>query len=165
MMDALTYMLSLFGQVVTIFVTPDLNALRDPIDYKTCAAGIVRLLTRSDLLLQQGYLNDVWPKIFTALLAMLELPPTATDDGPDEFYTLDISEEGGYQTAYAKLSTAAPVRDNVAASLPPSHIYLVQQMVSMSPEKRSLIKSVMPAEANQFLPKYFENAGVPMTQL
>ncbi|KAJ8663506.1 hypothetical protein O0I10_000748 [Lichtheimia ornata] len=155
----------LFGQVITIFVTPDLNALRDPIDYKTCAAGIVRLLTRSDLLLQQGYLNDVWPKIFTALLAMLELPPTTTDDGPDEFYTLDISEEGGYQTAYARLSTAAPVRDNVAASLPPSHIYLVQQLVSMSPEKRSLIKSVMPAEANQFLPKYFEAAGVPMSQL
>ncbi|KAI9492718.1 Cse1-domain-containing protein [Zychaea mexicana] len=154
----------LFGQIITLFVTEDLNALRDPIDYKICGVGMVRLLTHSDLMIQQPYAGQVWPQIFTALLRMLELPPTANDDGPDDLYTLDISEEtAGYQTSFAKLSTAAPVREDPVASLPPCQIYLAQQLVAMSPEKRGIVKSAMPSEASQFLPKYFETAGISMS--
>ncbi|KAI9261688.1 Cse1-domain-containing protein [Phascolomyces articulosus] len=154
----------LFGQIVTIFIAADLNTLRDPIDYKTCGIGMVRLLTHSDLILQQPYANNVWPEVFKALLAMLELPPTANDDGPDDLYTLDISEETtGYQTSFAKLSTATPIREDPVASLPACQIYLSQQLVAMSPEKRGVIKSVLPSEASQFLPKYFESAGISMS--
>ena len=154
----------MFGQIITIFVTADLNALRDPIDYKICGVGIVRLLTQSDLMLQQPYVNNVWPNVFTALLRMLELPPTANDEGPDDLYTLDINEETtGYQTSFAKLSTAAPVREDPVAALPPCQVYLSQQLVAMSPEKRGVVKSVMPSEASQFLPKYFETAGISMS--
>ncbi|KAF7731911.1 importin-alpha export receptor [Apophysomyces ossiformis] len=156
----------LFGQIVTIFIAPDLNALRDPIDYKTCGIGIVRLLTQSDLMLQEPYASQVWPKIFTALLAQLELPPAATDDGPDELYTFDV-EEGGYQTTFSKLTTSTPAREDPTASLPPCHIYLAQQLTSMSPEKRAIAKSllVQVAGANEFLPKYFASAGIPLDQL
>ncbi|KAI8149148.1 Cse1-domain-containing protein [Fennellomyces sp. T-0311] len=154
----------LFGQIVTIFVTADLNALRDPVDYKVCGTGIVRLLTQSDLILQGHYANQVWPQVFSALLGMLELPPTTNDDGPDDLYMLDITEESGYQTAFAKLSTAAPVQDNPVKALPDCRVYLAQQLVHMSPEKRRVIKPLLPPEASQFLPKYFESAGIQMNQ-
>ncbi|KAG0191747.1 importin-alpha export receptor [Apophysomyces sp. BC1034] len=156
----------LFGQIVTIFIAPDLNALRDPIDYKTCGIGMVRLLTRSDLMLQDPYANQVWPKVFTSLLGQLELPPATTDDGPDELYTLDL-EEGGYQTAFSKLSTSTPARDDPTASLPPCPIYLAQQLASMSPEKRVIVKSLLTqvTGANEFLPKYFASAGIQLSQL
>ncbi|ORZ00838.1 Cse1-domain-containing protein [Syncephalastrum racemosum] len=154
----------LFGQIITLFVVPDLNALREPVDYKTCSIGIARLLTESQLLLEGAYAAQVWPKVFTGLLGMLELPPNTNEDGPDEFYLLDL-EETGYQATYARLFTSSPVREDPTASYPACQVYLVQQLVSMPHEKRTLIKSLLPPEANQFLPKYFEAAGVPMDRL
>ncbi|KAI8375933.1 Cse1-domain-containing protein [Radiomyces spectabilis] len=156
----------LFGQIMSLFVMPDLNALRDPIDYKTCGIGVVRLLTKSNLMLQEPYASQLWPKVMTSLFQQLELPPVASDEGPDELYTLDI-EEGGYQTTFAKLATSAPVRDDPTASLPSCPIYLAQQLVAMPAEKRALVKSLLSqaSGAEQFLPKYFENAGLSMSQL
>lgn len=133
----------MFGQIATLFIGPDLNVLRDPIDYKVCGIGVVRLLTQSDLMFQEPYLSQVWPKMFTHLLSMLELPPSTTEDGPDELYTFDI-EEGGYQTVFAKLATASPARDDPTASYPSCQIYLAQQLVSMSPEKRAAVIKLVP---------------------
>ncbi|KAI9320966.1 armadillo-type protein [Dichotomocladium elegans] len=154
----------LFGQILPLFVTGDLSTISDPIDFKICAVGIIKLLTQSDIFLQEPYSSQLYSSTFTALLGMLELPPAVSEDGPDELYTFDIQEEGGYQTVFAKLATASPSRDDPTASLPPSNIYLVQQLVSMPAERRARVKALLPEEAAQFLPKYFEKAGVPMSQ-
>lgn len=136
---AYTSLCRLFGQIITLFVVPDLNALREPVDYKTCSIGIARLLTQSQLLLEGAYATQVWPKVFTGLLGMLELPPNTNEDGPDEFYLLDL-EETGYQATYARLFTSSPVREDPTASYPACQVYLVQQLVSMPHEKRTLVR-------------------------
>lgn len=156
--------ISLFGQIYEIFVIPDLVALRDPVDSKMCGIAVVRLLTQSELTLQEPYVSTLWPKALSGLYALLELPPLAADDGPDELYTLDVAETG-YQTAFSRLATASVSKEDPVAAFPPTHIFLAQQLASLPPEKRALIKAKLPERSDLFLPKYFEAAGLNLAQL
>ncbi|RCH88978.1 importin-alpha export receptor, partial [Rhizopus stolonifer] len=146
----------LFGQIMSLFILPDLVKLSKPIDRKISGVGMTRLLTKSDIMLNEPYLSQLWSKSLLALLALLELPGSLETDGPDELYTLDI-EEGGYQTTFAKLATSNPVQEDPTAGLPSSQVYLAQQIMAMAPEKRQLIKPFITQlpEAVQFLPGYF----------
>lgn len=151
---------------MALFVLPDIMKLSKPLDRKIGGAGITRLLTRSDSMLQAPYVNDLWVQSLMSLLALLELPAAVESDGPDELYTLDI-EEGGYQTTFAKLATSNPVPEDPTAGLPASHIYLAQQIMSMPAEKRQIVKSLVSqsADANAILPKYFQEANISLDQL
>lgn len=159
-----TFSASLFGQIFEIFVAPDLVALRDPLDSKMCGIAVVRLLTQSELMLQEPYVFTLWPKALRSLYALFELPPLAADDGPDEFYTLDVAESG-YQTAFSKLATASASKEDPVAAFPPAPIFLAQQLVSLPPDKRALIKTKLPENSDILLPKYFEAAGLNLAQL
>jgi len=132
----------LFGQIMTLFVLPDLSKLSKPLDRKIGGSGMARLLTGSDLMLQAPYVNQLWGQSLLAVLALFELPVAVEADGLDELYTLDI-EESGYQTQYAK------------------------QIMAMPAEKRQIVKSLVSqsAEATQFLPKYFQQANISLDQL
>ncbi|OAD80776.1 hypothetical protein PHYBLDRAFT_138326 [Phycomyces blakesleeanus NRRL 1555(-)] len=157
----------LFGQIITIFVIPDLPIVRDPVDKKICGVGLVRLLTQSDAMLQEPYVSGLWTNVFLNLVDQLELAPEIAEDGPDELYTLDLEEEGGYQTSFTKLATSNPVRDDPVAGFPACPIFLAQKLVAMTPERREIVKQLMAKteEANKYLPKYFESAGISMAQL
>ncbi|KAI8097100.1 Cse1-domain-containing protein [Halteromyces radiatus] len=157
----------LFGQILSVFVLPDFNTMRDLIDYKICGIGVVRLLTKSDLMLQEPYATQLWPKVFTTLLRQLELPPAAADDTIDDLYQVDLDDETGYQNTFSKLNTAAPIRIDPTATLPPCRIYLVQQLVSLPAEKRQYVKQLLAVteDVNQYLPKYFMDAGIALDQL
>ncbi|CAO3610336.1 unnamed protein product [Cunninghamella blakesleeana] len=157
----------LFGQVFSAFVLPDLNVLRDVIDYNICSVGIIKLLTKSNLILQEPYSSQLWPKTLTSLFQQLELPPTADNDVDDELYQFDLEDESGYQNTFSKLKTTSAIRIDPTSGLPPPRIYLVQQLVSLPTEKRQFIKTLLPMseKADVFLPKYFETANVNINQL
>ncbi|KAI8332444.1 Cse1-domain-containing protein [Chlamydoabsidia padenii] len=157
----------LFGQIVSVFALHDLAVIRDPIDYKICGIGMVRLLTASDLILQDPYASQLWPKLFDALLAQLELPPNAVDDTIDDLYQVDLEDDTGYQNTFSKLKTATPIHDDPVAAFPPCRTYLVQQLISLPVEKRGLLKNLLglTSSATTYLPKYFADAGVPLDQL
>ncbi|KAI9030863.1 Cse1-domain-containing protein [Phycomyces nitens] len=157
----------LFGQITTIFVIPDLPLVRDPVDKKICGIGLVCLLTQSDAMLQEPYVSSLWTDVFLNLVDQLELAPVIAEDGPDELYTLDLEEEGGYQTSFAKLTTSNPVNEDPVARFPACPIFLAQKLVSMTPERREIVKQLLTKteEANKYLPKYFESAGISMAQL
>lgn len=162
----LTCLYRLFGQILALFVLPDIMKLSKPLDRKIGAAGITRLLTRSDSMLQVPYVSELWSRSLMSLLALLELPAAVEADGPDELYTLDI-EEGGYQTTFAKLATSSPVLEDPTAGLPAGHIYLAQQIMSMPTEKRQIVKGLISqsADAHAILPKYFQQANISLDQL
>ncbi|KAI7905006.1 Cse1-domain-containing protein [Cokeromyces recurvatus] len=156
----------LFGQIMKLFVLPDLSKLSKPIDRRLGSFGVTCLLTKSDAMLQSPYVNQLWSESLMALLALLELPASVDTEGPDEFYTLDI-EEGGYQTAFAKLATSSPIVDDPTTHLPPCPVFLVQQIMAMPTEKRHIIKTLVTQspEASQCLPKYFQSANISLDQL
>ncbi|CAO3609832.1 unnamed protein product [Mucor hiemalis] len=155
----------LFGQIMSLFILPDVTKFSKPLDRKIGGAGIAHLLTKSDLMIQEPYVSQLWNKALLSLLSLLELPAAVEDDGPDELYTLDI-EDAGYQTTFAKLATSAPAPLNPTAGLPESSVYFAQQIMSMPTEKRSIVKSLLSQspEASQFLPKYFQNANIDINQ-
>ncbi|KAI8889248.1 Cse1-domain-containing protein [Backusella circina FSU 941] len=156
----------LFGQIMTLFILPDLVKVHNPNERKVCGCGIVNLLTKSDTMLQEPYVSVLWSKVLFSLLSLLELPAALEKDEPDELYTLDI-EEGGYQTSFTKLASSAPIPDDPAAGLPSSDVYFAQQLMAMPAEKRNVAKSLLSnsQEASQCLPKYFQNANIPLAQL
>lgn len=151
---------------MTLFVLPDLSKLSKPLDRKIGGSGMIRLLTKSDLMLQEPYVSQLWSKALLSLLALLELPVAVEADGPDELYTFDIDVEG-YQTTFAKLATSNPVPQDPTAGLPACQIYLAQQIMSMPIEKRTIVKTLLSqsAEATQFLPQYFQSANISLDQL
>lgn len=151
---------------MTLFVLPDLTKLSKPLDRKLGGSGMTRLLTSSDLMLQEPYVSQLWPKALFALLSLLELPTAVEADGPDELYTFDIDAEG-YQTTFAKLATTNPVPQDPTAALPPCQIYLAQQIMAMPVEKRAIVKALVSQspEATQFLPHYFSSANISLDQL
>ncbi|KAI8980903.1 Cse1-domain-containing protein [Pilobolus umbonatus] len=153
----------LFNQIMTLFVLTDVMKLNDPNDRKLAGAGLIRLLTHSEYVIQTSYDVGLWSKYIYTLLALLELPATVEDEDIDELYTLDI-DEGGYQTTFAKLTTANPTIEHPTTSLPPCPIYLVQQLMSMPNDKRRVIMDLLKQskEAQEFLPKYFLSANVPL---
>lgn len=150
---------------MSLFILPDVTKFSKPLDRKIGGAGIAHLLTKSDLMIQEPYVSQLWNKALLSLLSLLELPVAVEDDGPDELYTLDI-EDAGYQTTFAKLATSAPAPLNPTAGLPESSVYFAQQIMSMPTEKRSIVKSLLSQspEASQFLPKYFQNANIDINQ-
>ncbi|KAI9480791.1 MAG: Cse1-domain-containing protein, partial [Benjaminiella poitrasii] len=156
----------LFGQIMKLFVLPDLVKLSKPVDRKIGGFGVTCLLTKSEALLQPPYVNQLWSETLMALLALLELPASVDSEGPDELYTLDI-EEGGYQTTFAKLATSSPIPDDPTANLPPCPIFLAQQIMAMSAEKRQIVKSLVSqsSDATQCLTKYFQSANISLEQL
>ncbi|KAK4517849.1 uncharacterized protein ATC70_001197 [Mucor velutinosus] len=156
----------LFGQIMTLFVLPDLSKLSKPLDRKIGGCGMARLLTRSDLMLQAPYVSQLWGQSLLAVLALFELPPAVEVEGLDELYTLDI-EEGGYQTTFAKLATSNPVPQDPTSGLPAPPVYLAQQIMAMPADKRQIVKSLVSqsAEASQYLPKYFQQANISLDQL
>lgn len=156
----------LFGQIMGLFVLPDLPKLSKPADGKLGGSGMTHLLTKSDLMLQQPYVSQLWGQCLLALLKLLEIPVIAETDGPDELYTFDIDAEG-YQNTFAKLATSNPVPQDPTAGLPPCQIYLAQQIMAMPAEKRAVVKSLVlqSPEATQFLPQYFASAGISLDQL
>jgi exportin-2 (importin alpha re-exporter) len=127
---------------MSVFVLNDFNVIRDPVDHKICGIGMVRLLTASDLMLQDPYANQLWPKVFNSLLALLELPPTtadAADDTIDDLYQVEVDDDVGYQNTFSKLKTATPLHDDPVAAYPPCRNYLVTQLVSLPAEKRNYV--------------------------
>ncbi|GAA5802690.1 Cse1-domain-containing protein [Helicostylum pulchrum] len=156
----------LFGQIMTLFVLPDLPKLSKSLDGKLGGSGMTHLLTKSDTMLQQPYVSQLWGQCLLALLKLLEIPVVAETDGPDELYTFDIDAEG-YQNTFAKLATSNPVPQDPTAGLPPCQIYLAQQIMAMPAEKRAVVKSLVlqSPEATQFLPLYFGSAGISLDQL
>jgi exportin-2 (importin alpha re-exporter) len=151
---------------MTLFVLPDVVKVHKPIERKICGCGIVNLLTKSDMMLQEPYVSALWSKALFSLLSLLELPATIEKEEPDELYTLDI-EDGGYQTSFTKLASSTPLPEDPAAGLSTSDVYLAQQLVAMSPEKRNIAKSLLSTsqEASQCLPKYFQQANISLDQL
>ncbi|KAI8071011.1 exportin-2-like protein [Gongronella butleri] len=158
----------LFGQVWESVLLNDLNSMRDPIEYKICSYGVVRLLTASNLLFQtQSYVESVWPRTFSALLSQLELPPDFKNDNDDELDRLEVDEESSmYQNTFSRLSTTAPLRDDPTSAFPPAKVFLAQQLMAMPVERRNIAKQALGVveRANEFLPKYFAEAGLPIDQ-
>ncbi|KAG1138620.1 hypothetical protein G6F37_010384 [Rhizopus arrhizus] len=153
----------LFGQILSLFILPDLSKLSQPVEKRTGAAGIIHLLTRSELMLQQPYIDSLWLNTLLALLKLIELPSPVDAEELDELYTFDL-EEGGYQTSFAKLTTANPVTEDPTVGLPPGPVYLAQQLAQLPQDRRDALKHLMgqSEEAMTFLPRYFEQAKIPL---
>ncbi|KAI9288300.1 putative importin-alpha export receptor [Umbelopsis sp. AD052] len=156
---------SLFAQMLNLVVLPELQKVAEPKDRKTCAIGLTRLLTQSDKMMAEPYVG-LWPTIFTALIKLLELPQDLAGDDLDELYNLDL-EESGYQATFAKLATAAPVKEDAFASIPEPTVFLAQGIVSLSQRHPGKVGALAQQSegANEFLPKYFERANLNMAQL
>ena len=151
--------------MLNLVVLPELQKVAEPKDRKTCAIGITRLLTQSEKMMIEPYIG-LWPTIFTALLKLLELPQDLAGDDLDELYTLDL-EESGYQATFAKLATAAPVKEDAFASIPEPTVFLAQGIVALSQRHPGKVGALAQQSegANEFLPKYFERANLSMAQL
>lgn len=157
----------LFGQIMNLFVVPDISKLVKSLDRKIGGDGMTRLLTKSDLMLQEPYVSQLWTKCLLSLLRLLEIPVLVEQEGPDELYTLDIEEGAQYQTQFAKLVTSNPVPEDPTRGLPDCPIFLAQQTMAMPAEKRHIVKTLLGQipEATQFLPKYFAAANISLDQL
>jgi len=155
----------LFSQMLTLVVLPELQKIADPKDRKTCAIGLTRLLTQSDKMLADPYVS-MWPTVLTALFKLLELPQDLAGDNLDDLYTLDL-EESGYQASFAKLATAAPVKEDLFPSITDSTVFLAQGIMALSQRHPGKVGALAQQSegANEFLPKYFQRANLSMAQL
>ena len=150
---------------MSLFVIPDIGKLAKPVDRKVGGAGMIGLLTKSDLMIQEPYISQLWPKALFSLLSLLEMPAVVEAEGLDELYTLDLEDEG-YKTSFTKLATSNPVPEDPTAGLPESSVYFAQQLMAMPVEKKSIVKNLLSqsSDATQCLPKYFQNANIPLNQ-
>ncbi|GAB5586714.1 importin-alpha export receptor [Umbelopsis nana] len=155
----------LFSQMLTLVVLPELQKIADPKDRKTCAIGLTRLLTQSDKMLADPYVS-MWPTVLTALFKLLELPQDLAGDNLDDLYTLDL-EESGYQASFAKLATAAPVKEDLFPSITDLTVFLAQGIMALSQRHPGKVGALAQQSegANEFLPKYFQRANLSMAQL
>lgn len=151
--------------MLTLVVLPELQKIADPKDRKTCAIGLTRLLTQSDKMLADPYVS-MWPTVLTALFKLLELPQDLAGDNLDDLYTLDL-EESGYQASFAKLATAAPVKEDLFPSITDSTVFLAQGIMALSQRHPGKVGALAQQSegANEFLPKYFQRANLSMAQL
>ncbi|CAM0141374.1 importin-alpha export receptor [Umbelopsis sp. WA50703] len=156
---------NLFFQMLNLVVLPELQKVADAKDRKTCAVGLTRLLTQSEKMLTDPYIG-VWSTVLTALLKLLELPQDLAGDDLDELYTLDL-EDTGYGATFAKLATAAPVKEDYVPSITDPSVFLAQSILALSQRHPGKIAALAQQSegASEFLPKYFRNANLDMAQL
>jgi exportin-2 (importin alpha re-exporter) len=151
--------------MLNLVVLPELQKVADAKDRKTCAVGLTRLLTQSEKMLTDPYIG-VWSTVLTALLKLLELPQDLAGDDLDELYTLDL-EDTGYGATFAKLATAAPVKEDYVPSITDPSVFLAQSILALSQRHPGKIAALAQQSegASEFLPKYFRNANLDMAQL
>lgn len=154
---------ALFGQILVMFILPDLCKLTQLTEKRIAAAGVIHLLTRSQLMLQAPYVDTIWSKTMVSLLSLLELPVSVDTEELDELYTFDLEEEGGYQNSFTKLTTANPVEEDPTKGLPPSRAYLAIKLSELPPDLREPLKNRMNQENMlQCVSNYFVEANLPM---
>ncbi|ORX62315.1 importin-alpha re-exporter [Hesseltinella vesiculosa] len=155
----------LFGQLMESVLLDNLNSMRDPIDYKICSFGMVRMLTASNLMFQPNYVGSLWPRTFNALLSQLELPPNFVAEEEENFDRFEMDEENAtYQNTFSRLSTTAPLRDDPTSAFPSCKVFLAQQLVALPPDRRAMAKEALAqvTRAMEFLPKYFAEANISL---
>ncbi|RUP48679.1 Cse1-domain-containing protein [Jimgerdemannia flammicorona] len=152
---------SLFGQLLGMFVVPELQKVPDNIDRKVCAVGLVRLLTQSPTFVSGSYVA-MWPNVATALVKLFEAPTDLTQNDDDELYTFDL-EESGYQASFSRLATASQVKIDPTASIADPRAYFAQSLMALSQSRPGLIPSLLqavPEEIRAFINGYLQAAGV-----
>ncbi|OCH89837.1 Cse1-domain-containing protein [Obba rivulosa] len=138
----------LWSQVLGNFVVPQAPKML-PKDRKVVVVGLTRLLTQSNIMLQESTIR-AWPPTFTALVKLFQEPQHLTkkdgEEDPDVGLTnIDYEEQtAGYQAAYSRLaaSESGPV-DPVAYVRDPRE-FLGQELVKLS-QRDQRVKAVVSA--------------------
>eukprot|EP00020_Sapocribrum_chincoteaguense_P002626 CAMPEP_0170746360 /NCGR_PEP_ID=MMETSP0437-20130122/8767_1 /TAXON_ID=0 /ORGANISM="Sexangularia sp." /LENGTH=974 /DNA_ID=CAMNT_0011085105 /DNA_START=96 /DNA_END=3020 /DNA_ORIENTATION=- len=164
----------MFGMVLKSCWLPNVNKVRGRIERKMLAVGSIRLLTQCPSILSKY--GDNWLALLNALVTLFELPAAKEDeadaaaDAAAEAFLARLSEDNdgtSYTPTFNKLRCAVaasvdPFADVDGNTLP---LQLAKQLASfgsagqVGPALRQL-----PAEVQQALSRYFQQAGVSMPQ-
>ncbi|RIB01856.1 chromosome segregation 1-like protein [Gigaspora rosea] len=152
----------LFLEVLNAFIIPDLQKIQGYTDRKVCAIAMIRLLTQSDLILSETYINT-WPVILAALIKLFEAPTEIENyDAEEELLNFDFEEDRQFQTTFAKLTTASKPRIDPTASIPEPKVYLAQELHRLSqayPNIAEMIQTRLPTECIHYLDQYMKLAN------
>jgi len=103
--------LQLWSQVLNNFVAGELPKIQLK-DHKVVVVGLTRILTQSDLMMQEPSIHT-WPWMFTALLKLFPEPKYFKGkeaESQDPYFGLtDVDYEdqnAGYQAAYSRLTAS-----------------------------------------------------------
>ncbi|KAJ1541004.1 importin-alpha export receptor, partial [Cladochytrium tenue] len=139
----------LFRDLLNSVIMPTLEELLSPEDRRLLAVGFVTLLTKSQIMLTDGYL-PCWNGLLTSLGSMLKQPlaqaPGAELDG--EVYLADV-EEAGYQVSYSRLTTLDRKRPDPLAAIQDARPFVVQ---ALSQFKASPAVARIPPDALALFP-------------
>jgi exportin-2 (importin alpha re-exporter) len=165
---------NMFGMVLTSCWLPNVNKVRGKIERKMLAIGSIRLLTQCPSILSQY--GDTWLALLNALVALFELPAAKEDEGEAAADAAaeailarlaDDNDGTSYTPTFNKLRCAVAASVDPFAEVDGSTLpsLLARQLASfgsagqVGPALRQL-----PAEVQQALSRYFQQAGVAMPQ-
>ncbi|RHZ79547.1 hypothetical protein Glove_144g27 [Diversispora epigaea] len=154
----------LFLEVLNAFIIPELQKIRGYVDRKICSVALIRLLTQSNSILSQKYI-EIWTTILAALIKLFEAP-TEIDkyNEEEEFYNFDLEEERQFQTSFSKLTTTSKPTNDPTASISEPKVYLAQELQRLSqahPDGKMITEMIqtLPAECTHHLFQYMALAN------
>ncbi|CAG8606090.1 18357_t:CDS:10 [Acaulospora morrowiae] len=154
----------LFLEVLNAFIIPDLQKVQGYTDRKVCSVAMTRLLTQSNLILSEQYIN-IWPVVLAALIKLFEAPTEIENyDAVDELLNFDFEEDRQFQASFSKLTTTSKPRSDPTASISEPKIYLAQELQRLSqahPDGKitEMIQSRLPQECTPHLFQYMALAN------
>lgn len=153
----------LFGNFVEKVLIADVRKVSGSSEKRICAVGITKLLTDCPKFLETY--SHFWIPLLQVLIEFFELPED--DSIPDDEHFIEIEDTPGYQTAYSQLAFAGKKeRDPFSGMIPDAKVFLAQSLQKLSsrhPGKiNTKITSELHADAQGFLQKYLQEAGVSL---
>jgi len=164
----------LFYMILDNVYLNDVTKMPMPLEKKTCAIAMIKLLAECPLLLDDAYFG-LWPKILTTLIRLFEAPEVETElltgsdttsGGSDEDLLSqedDNTSLAGYHVLYAHLAYARRQPHDALKNIEDPRLFLAKSLCELSkahPGRFSPIISRLSEESVRFLNQYLQKAGV-----
>ncbi|CCI49622.1 unnamed protein product [Albugo candida] len=130
------------------------------LERKACVIGLIRLACETTLCRSQG---ELWGKLVTAAINVLESPDSAAPTKGEEEALLDL-EQTGYEAGYSKLYFATVTSADYLQEYGIPQLFLVQNISKLSQSEPGKYKSyseqLLPKPTLQTLLSYLTKAGL-----
>eukprot|EP01134_Creolimax_fragrantissima_P002887 CFRG2887T1 len=152
---------NLFGMVISSLYLPGTQKLQTSRDRKTCAVGIIRLLTESEAMITTY--DASYASLLTALLKLFEMPKEREDE--DDVGEVNFNTSSEYQTVHTHLSFASKAAADPFPTVVNVRMELASGLQKMSikiPGKVPQLVQSMDPHVQSILSGYLQQAGVTL---
>lgn len=154
----------LFGMVVEKLYIPEVQRVGGHIERKICAVGMIKILCELPAMVTTY--GGFWPQMLEALIRLLEAPEDTTI--PDNEHFIEVDDVSGYQAAYSQLQFANKQAEDPLKHIQEPRLLLVEGLSALSRtagqgKLPSLIQTGLTPDANQFVQRYLQTAGVTLS--